>query len=256
MTNLVPTKGTAVASARIWTDEERHRLLVHMLNGLPIDESAVRMSAEGEYIPAAEAVREVMRHGGVWPFIRTYRPDITREEVLRMQDLYYAHRGDSKIQSSKHLKMRDKIVRLSQRPIQDEVVEARFAALVAAIADRTNVNTVPFVFVIRAASCSERDAIFLEAGDVIPTLCVRFELPRRLPRKRLERERELYLLLLARVTQEVALFERGEGKLRDALRAGSFRRLKLFVTNYRRGKGWEHILVAETSALPEILFLT
>lgn len=255
MNSLVPA-GRGLTTVWTWNDEGRRALLAHILDGHSIEESALRMSKAGAYVPASEAMKEVMRHGGVWPFIRTYRPDITREEVVRMQDLYHAHRGDSKTHSGKHLKLQQKIVHLAHRPVHDDTVEARFVTLIAAIADRLNVNTVPFVFIIRAASCSERDAILLETGDVIPTISVRFELPRHLPRARLARERGLYLLLLARMTREIAFCDRGEGTLRDALRSAKVRRLKLFVTNYRRGKGWEHMLIGENDVLPEVLFIT
>lgn len=245
----ITTRDGVVSVVRAWSDNERIALAKLILEGNTIADCAVRMSVSGSFVEPEEAMREVMCHGGILPYIRYYGGAITPEDVRRMQDIYHAHaRTLPKRRGTRDEKLRHGIARLASQSIYDDVVESRFWALMDAVADTGNVNRVPYVFIIRGASCSEKDSVVHDTGTPIPTIGLRCEVPRVLRGSAQQAERRLYFLLIARLTREIALVERHRGPVYDALRRSGYCRMRLFVTDRKKGKS-ETVLIAESAVL-------
>jgi hypothetical protein len=238
-----------------WSEETSKRLAELLLEGNPLAKAIILLRIEYGLMDDQEITRHVYRAGGIYPFIFEQVPTVTRQDALRMQELYRQHGSITSRQVARKDRVRAALSALAAVDIYDEEVEQRLERLLSFI--RTGEGVVPHTFVMRGMSLLKEALHTEHAGMLVPCLTIRTEAPK--GRDTTPKRKENHALFVARLMREiVGLRLNPRSELGGLLAGCGFQKVILQVMEYQdgqfnRSKSSELGFVAVESALLDVL---
>ncbi len=238
-----------------WNKETSRRLAELLLEGNPLAKAITLLRIEFGVMDEQEIARHVYAADGIYQFIFEQVPTITRQDVLRMQELYRQHGSITSRQAARKDRIRAALSALAAVDLYDEGVEQRLERLLVYI--RTGEGIVPHAFVMYGMSLLKEALHTEHAGMLVPCLTIRTEAST--GRDTTPKRKETHALFVARLMREiVGLRLNSRSEFGKVLAERGFRKVVLQVMEYQngqlnRGKSSELGFVAVESVLLDVL---
>lgn len=238
-----------LASSFGWSASVSHALAELLLEGHTIIRALELLSVKYAYVSQEEGTKYILDAGGVASFIYREIPDVTREQIARMQKLYLAQGKPLRRGERRTAIERSTLAKLATMIVYDNDVEVYFEKLLREIKDKKEL-VLPYAQVLRSRSLSRDEAEHKGETNLIPTLTIRLIQPPKRGKKY-----KIFWLIAARLMQEISELEEGTSDFKDLLVVQGLRKIVLVIIERKFEQKREFVAI-ESTFLAQLPLLT